>query len=80
MPRIQKIRNYYENHKFFCGLMAGEALMVGAIIYSNRNTKLTEHLMTLDESSFNTIANGGAVLTQVGSKLVWIAKEVHLPE
>ena len=80
MPRIQKIRNYYENHKFFCGLMAGEALMVGAIIYSNRNPKLTEHLMTLDESSFNTIANGGAVLTQVGSKLVWIAKEVHLPE
>ena len=80
MPSIRKIRNYYENHKFFCGLMAGEALMVGAILYSNRNTNLTEHLMTLDESSFNTIANGGAVLTQVGSKLVWIAKEVHLPE
>ena len=80
MPRIQKIRNYYENHKFFCGLMAGEALMVGAILYSNRNTNLTEHLMTLDESSFNTIANGDAALIRVGSHLVWLAKEIHLPE
>ena len=80
MKNIRKIRDFYENHKFFCGVIAGEALMVGAIIYSNRNPKLTEHLMTLDESTFDAIANGEHVLTQVGSSLVWIAKEIHLPE
>lgn len=80
MKNIRKVRDFYENHKFFCGVMAGEVIMFGAIMYTNRKTNLTEHLMTLDENSFNTIANGEPVLTQVGSHLVWIAKEIHLPK
>ena len=80
MKTIRKIRSYYENHKFFCGVIAGEALMLGSIYYYNRKDTPVEMLMPLNEDAFNTIATGGAALAQVGSNLVWIAKEVHLPK